>query len=127
MEWTTPGSKYRNKPTVVDGITFQSKKESDIYLNLKHLREVGEIHNFARQVPYELIPAQYVQKERPGKKGPVMKPVCVEKAVTYIADFVITYPDGEQVVIDAKGKRTKDYVIKRKLLRFQKGIAIKEV
>ena len=40
-------------------------------------------------------------------------------AIKYIADFVITYPDGKQKVIDVKGFRTKDYTIKMKMLLYK--------
>ena len=38
------------------------------------------------------------------------------RAIKYIADFVITYPDGKTEVVDTKGYRTKDYLLKRKML-----------
>ena len=43
---------------------------------------------------------------------------CIERAVTYIADFTY-YEHGKKVVEDVKGMRTKDYIIKRKLLRWR--------
>jgi hypothetical protein len=50
----------------------------------------------------------------------------VERAVHYVADFV--YKDNyKEIVEDAKGFRTKDYIIKRKLMLFIHGIRIKEV
>ena len=43
----------------------------------------------------------------------------------YVADFV--YEDnGDTVVEDTKGMRTKEYVIKRKLMLYRYGIRIKE-
>ena len=50
----------------------------------------------------------------------------IERAVSYIADFVYTDENGKTVVEDAKGFRTKDYIIKRKLLLYMHGIRIKE-
>ena len=47
--------------------------------------------------------------------------------VNYIADFV--YEDartGETVVEDVKGIRTKEYIIKRKLMMYVHGIKILE-
>ncbi|GAB4464458.1 MAG: hypothetical protein OHK0044_01870 [Burkholderiaceae bacterium] len=49
----------------------------------------------------------------------------VERAVKYIADFVYT-KDGKMVVEDTKGCRTRDYVIKRKLMLYVHGIRILE-
>ena len=52
----------------------------------------------------------------------------IEKSCVYIADFV--YKDeetGRTVVEDAKGVKTKDYIIKRKLMLWLHGIRIAEV
>ena len=47
-------------------------------------------------------------------------------SVTYVADFV--YFEGDKLIVeDTKGFRTKDYIIKRKLMRYLLGINIKEV
>ena len=102
-------SKYNAKKTTVDGITFDSKKESKRYQELRLLERSGQIKDLRWQVPYELIPKQ---------KG--------ERACTYYADFIYT-ENGEQVVEDSKGVKTKDYIIKRKLMLQVHGIKIKEV
>lgn len=112
-------SKYSNKKVVVDGITFDSKKEARVYFELLLLKKAGEILDLERQVNFELVPAQYDAVN--GKKK------CVEKAVTYRADFVVTHPDGEKTAIDAKGMRTPVYIVKRKLMRYLKNIVVKEV
>ena len=39
-----------------------------------------------------------------------------ERKITYIADFVYQ-AEGFRIVEDVKGKRTKEYVLKRKLFR----------
>lgn len=108
------GNKYGAKKTAVDGITFDSKHEAQRYCELKLLERAGEIHGLKIQVPFELIPAQYI-----GKK-------CIERAVTYRADFVYR-ENGETVVEDAKGHKTKEYIIKRKLMLYIHKIKIKEV
>ena len=43
-----------------------------------------------------------------------------------MADFVYVR-DGQTVVEDAKGVRTKDYIIKRKLMLWLHGIRVQEV
>ena len=43
------------------------------------------------------------------------------------ADFVYTDADGRTVVEDVKGFRTKEYLIRRKLMLFRYGIRIQEV
>ena len=108
--------KYHNKKVVVDGMKFDSKKEGQRFLELSLMQRGGYISDLQRQVKYILIPSQKID----GK--------VVEREVSYKADFV--YKDnttGKTVVEDVKGVKTKDYIIKRKLMLFIKGIRIKEV
>lgn len=105
-------SKYHAKKTVVDGITFDSKREADRYLVLKSMEEDGTIEDLRRQVRYELIPAFDVD-------GRHFRPVF------YVADFVYV-EDGMEVVEDVKGMRTDVYRLKSKLFARRYGKAIKE-
>lgn len=107
-------NKYGNRKTVVDGITFDSRKEAKRYQELKLLEKAGEIKDLRRQVKYELIPSQKIN----GK--------VVERKVEYVADFVYLQ-NGDIVVEDTKGIRTKDYIIKRKLMLYVWGIKIVEI
>lgn len=107
-------SKYHSKKVVVDGIEFDSKKEARRFRELVLLEKAGRITDIQRQVKFELIPSQKVD----GK--------VVERACTYIADFVYL-ENGQKVVEDTKGFKTKDYIIKRKLMLWVHGIRIKEV
>lgn len=101
-------NKYRNKITVYDGIRFASKKEAKRYTELKLLAQLGAIQALELQVPFVLVPKQ------PG-----------ERECKYIADFVYT-DNGERIVEDCKGKKTREYIIKRKLMRWVHGITILE-
>ena len=106
-------SKYHSRKVTWDGIEFDSQKEAQRYRELWLLKKAGEITNLQRQVRFELIPTQRVD----GK--------VVERSVTYVADFV--YEDhGEIVLEDVKGLRTREYILKRKLMLYMKGIRIKE-
>lgn len=107
--------KYRNKKTVVDGITFDSVKEAQRWGELTLLRKAGEIQFLRRQVPFTLIPTQ---KDKNGK--------TIERECRYIADFVYM-ENGELVVEDTKGMKTRDYIIKRKLMLHEYGVRIREV
>lgn len=51
----------------------------------------------------------------------------VERAAVYKADFTYYTDAGEYVVEDAKGYRTPDYVLKRKLMLYGQGIRVREV
>lgn len=122
-------NKYGNKKVYVDGKVFDSVKEYRRYTELKLLEAAGVISDLRWQVRFELIPAQYDTIRNYSKTGKRLKDKqkCVERAVEYIADFVYTDTDGCEVVEDTKGKRTKEYIIKRKLMRYLKGITIQEV
>ena len=90
------------------------------------LERTGEIKDLKRQVKFELIPAQR-EPDTIGKRGGIHKGKVIENAVNYVADFVYTdCCSGVQVVEDAKGMRTKDYIIKRKLMLYRHGIKILE-
>ena len=102
-------SKYGNIKTITsDGIKHDSIKEANRWCELKLLERAGKIRHLQRQVKYHLIPKQEGERE-----------------VYYIADFVYQ-EDGKLVVEDVKGKRTKEYIIKRKLMLWIHGIKIKE-
>lgn len=121
-------NKYHNKKINVNGITYDSKKEYRRHQELSLLERVGTIQDLERQVKYVLIPAQYETYARYGKKGQRIKDGrrLLEKECSYIADFVYI-EDGKPVIEDAKGFKTKDYIIKRKMMLHFYGIRIKEV
>ena len=124
--------KYHNKKTITaDGVAFDSRKEAKRYYELLMLQSAGVISDLSRQVEYELIPNQYKIVERwsskTGKKL-VDKKELLERKVSYIADFV--YKEGENLVVEdtkSPATRTKDYIIKRKLMLHIYGIKIREV
>jgi hypothetical protein len=87
-------NKFHNVPTVVDGERFPSKHEAQRYEQLKLMRQAGEFPAIARQVRFLL----------PG-------------GVEYVADFVLLYPSNHYVVEDAKGHRTPEYKLKRRMMK----------
>jgi hypothetical protein len=99
---------------MVDGITFDSVKEAQRWCELKLMQRAGVISDLRLQVSFELLPAQRIDRK------------VVERAVNYIADFVYKQ-DGQTVVEDAKGYRTPEYIMKRKMMLFFHGIRIREV
>lgn len=89
--------KYRNVPTVVDGIRFASKREAFRYCELKLLEKAGEIKLLKLQPRY---------------------PFTIEglHVCTYVGDFdYMETTTGRHVTEDSKGVRTKDFIIKAKL------------
>lgn len=105
-----PKSKYRNEKVEYDGVVFDSKREKDRYKTLKILENRGIISNLRRQVKYTLLESI---------KG-------VQREVSYRADFVYM-KNGEEVVEDVKGMRTKEYILKKKMMRALLGIEIHEI
>jgi len=77
--------KYRNEPTLVDGIRFDSKHEAKVYQELMLRVKAGELKNVLLQVAFLL----------PGN-------------IKYVADFVTITPDMRiEGVYDAKSEATK--------------------
>ena len=102
--------KYRNEKTG----GYDSKREAARAQELKMLERAGRIFDLHEQVEFELVPKQ---------EG--------ERAVKYRADFVY-FTEASRVpeclvVEDVKGMKTKDYIIKRKLMLHVHGIRIKEI
>lgn len=93
-----------------------SKKEHNRANQLKLMQRAGVISGLREQVTYQLIPAQ---RDNYGK--------LIERSCCYKADFVYFDDKGDVVVEDTKGVRTKEYIIKRKLMLMVHGIRIKEV
>ena len=105
-EGEKPRTKYGSRKTQVDGITFDSKHESEVYAGLKLRQRAGDIAAMAIQVRFRL-----------GER------------IEYVADFVVIDAAGAHV-IDAKSeatRRDKVYRIKKKLMREKWGIEIEEV
>lgn len=100
-------SKYRSKKVVVDGITFDSKKESKRYCELKLLERCGKIKDLELQHKFELQPSFK-------KKGRTIR------AITYVADFVYFDLETMRIVVeDAKGYKTDVYMLKKKMFEFK--------
>lgn len=132
MAWSRARAKYGNKKAVIDGITFDSKKEAQRYTELKLLEKAGKITGLQLQREFELIPEQREKTDQIYTKGPNkgrFKPgKLLERKCSYVADFVYWNLENNCMVVeDAKGMRTKEYIIKRKLMLHIYGIRIKEV
>ncbi|AMC34746.1 DUF1064 domain-containing protein [Janthinobacterium sp. B9-8] len=108
-------SKYKNQKTG----GYDSKKEAAFAAKLELFRNANNpaerVVVIEKQVKFELVPSQRID----GK--------CAERACHYIADFRVEYADGRKEVIDVKGFKTADYIIKRKLMLKVHGIQIREV
>jgi len=92
---------------------YDSKKEAELGAQLDALACNGQIQSLEKQKKFELLPP-HVGKFR------------TERALSYKADFCYEDKDGRHV-IDVKGYRTREYVIKRKLMAYIHGIEIEEM
>ena len=114
--------KYRNNPTervTPSGavLRFDSQKEARRYDHLILRQQAGEIRDLRLQVDFTLQEA-YTDQE--GRRI---------RAIRYRADFTYKERDGRLVVEDVKSwpTRTREYLIKRKLMKDRHGIEITEV
>lgn len=96
-------NKYNARKTMVCGHTFDSRREAEIYLDLLSRKQHGEIIRIGLQPSYTLL-AGFVDNQ--GNK---------QRPITYTADFFVTYADGHSEVIEVKGVRTRDYLLRKKL------------
>lgn len=118
--------KYKNKRVECDGRVFDSLKEYRRYCQLKLLLKCGAITDLKLQVPFELIPAVYEDVQKQLKTKVKVERRCVQRAVKYVADFVYM-KDGQMIVEDTKGFRTKEYELKKKMMRALLGTTIREI
>lgn len=96
-------NKYNARKTVMCGHVFDSKREAEIYLDLLSRKQHGEIIRIGLQPSYTLLEGF---RDNQGNK---------QRAITYTADFFVSYADGHSEVIEVKGVRTRDYLLRKKL------------
>lgn len=120
-------NKYGARKVTKNGLIYDSKKEARRAGILEALEKAGAITDLRRQVKYVLIPTQR-EPDTIGPKGGRKPGKVIERECYYLADFVYTITaTGETVIEDTKGVRTKEYIIKRKLMLERYGIRIKEL
>ena len=107
-------SKYNNKKTTVDGITFDSKLEAEHWTKLKALEAAGEITELQRQVAFPCV---------------VDRTACrrvYRSTESYVADFMYRTKEGSLVVVDTKGMKTDEYKRKKKWVEELYGLRVLE-
>lgn len=96
-------NKYRNIKTVVNGITFDSRKEARRYTELMVLQRAKIITDLELQKRFEICPKKYENK----------------RARYYVADFVYV-ENGKRVIEDVKSPITRSnpvYSLKKALVQ----------
>jgi hypothetical protein len=100
-------SKYKAIKTIVDGITFASKREAYYYQLYSKMKESGLISELQLQPKFPFL---YNNK----------------KQFTYVADFSFKDDKGLHIV-DVKGVETPLFRLKKKLIEAQYGLKIEVV
>ena len=102
----TGKNKYNARKTVINGVHFDSLKESRVYQSLLNLQNKGIITHLERQKRFEIIPK-----------------TKTERAAYYVADYVFYEVETNKwVVADCKSPITKKlpaYVLKRKCMKYR--------
>ena len=122
-------SKYLNRKIIINGESFDSRKEARRYQELLLQQKAGMISGLERQKKFVLIPTQR-EPDIIGARGGKHPGKVIEKECAYIADFVYQV-QGQTVVEDVKGYRMGGaytvFTIKRKLMLERYGIRILEI
>lgn len=101
--------KYNQRGTRLDGRFFHSEAEANRYLQLKTMMAAGRITHLECQVPYQIHIDGIL--------------IC-----TYNADFRYFCREPHALVIeDVKGLRTKEFIIKKKLVEAKYKVIIHEL
>lgn len=97
-------SRYGAHKCEINGIIFDSVLEGMYYAYLLELKRDKFIKKFTRQVTFVLM--EGFTHKLSGKKV---------RPITYIADFVLEDMDGNELVVDVKGKKTPEFRLKEKM------------
>ena len=129
--------KFNNKKMSTPDGEFDSKGEWERWLFLKEAQKNGQIKDLERQVKFSLIPTQYRTEIVHLKTKDKEVQRVAEREVTYTADFVYKKPrttpiDGpcgvyETVVEDFKGFPNDRWPLKKSMMLYFHGVAIREV
>lgn len=109
--WGQSANKYRNVRTAHNGRMFASKKEAGHAALLDAMHRAKEPSQRVKSVVY-----QY--------RIPIV--VNGAKIAHYVADFYVMYADGHKEIHETKGFRTREYILKKKLVEAIYGEKILE-
>lgn len=104
-------SKFGNIRSTYAGRIFASKREAGHAAILDAMKRAREPHQRVKSVVY-----QY--------RIPVV--VNGVKICVYVADFYVLFADGHKEIHETKGFRTRDYILKKKLVEAIYGEEIHE-
>jgi hypothetical protein len=112
--------------TTVEGITFHSKKEARYYQDLLIQKQAGIITKIECQPVFELQPAYrkccgaiLLDTRKVSICPRCGKKVLTTRAITYSADFRVTYADGHVEIVDVKGYETPEFKRTHKIFEYR--------
>lgn len=116
-------SKFGNRKTVVDGITFDSAKEARRWMELCLLERAGEIKSLERQPRYDLFA---LKRDWRGKQ------MCEATVVIgrFTPDFRYRHTSGAWCVEDVKSPATRRetaYRLRKRIFEANYGITVTEI
>jgi len=106
-------NKYGAKKVEIDGHIFDSRLEGRYYEHLLDLMNDGVVESFEMKKSYTLL-----------DKFPHPKTGKTVRAIKYTPDFEVIYTDGHVEVVDTKGMKTRDFVMRCKMFMFRYQIPL---
>ena len=106
-------NKYGAKKVTIDGIVFDSRLEGRYYEHLLYLMNDGVVESFEMKKSYTLL-----------DKFPHPKTGKTVRAIKYTPDFEVKYADGHVEVVDTKGMKTRDFIMRCKMFMFRYQIPL---
>ena len=106
-------NKYGAKKVEIDGHVFDSRLEGRYYEHLLYLMNDGVVESFEMKKSYTLL-----------DKFPHPKTGKTVRAIKYTPDFEVIYADGHVEVVDTKGMKTRDFIMRCKMFMFRYQIPL---
>ena len=106
-------NKYGAKKVEIDGHIFDSRLEGRYYEHLLRLMNDGVVESFEMKKSYTLL-----------DKFPHPKTGKTVRAIKYTPDFEVIYADGRVEVVDTKGMKTRDFIMRCKMFMFRYQIPL---
>ena len=106
-------NKYGAKKVEIDGHIFDSRLEGRYYEHLLYLMNDGVVESFEMKKSYTLL-----------DKFPHPKTGKTVRAIKYTPDFEVIYTDGHVEVVDTKGMKTRDFIMRCKMFMFRYQIPL---
>ena len=106
-------NRYGAKKVEIDGHIFDSRLEGRYYEHLLRLMNDGVVESFEMKKSYTLL-----------DKFPHPKTGKTVRAIKYTPDFEVIYADGRVEVVDTKGMKTRDFIMRCKMFMFRYQIPL---